>query len=112
MGLVDVEWLRAHLGDPSVAAVDCRWSLSGRAAGGPLEPGAPAEREGDFEARRRDGDIIDAAGLLERLDDPALDLLDARAPERYAGEREPVDPVSGHIPGARNVPFAELAPQG
>jgi thiosulfate/3-mercaptopyruvate sulfurtransferase len=57
----------------------------------------------------RRGDTIQADELLERLGQPGLVVVDARLPERFRGEVEPLDPVAGHIPGALNWPFTEAA---
>ena len=69
----------------------------------PLEIGPPADLApaGPFTARSW------PAGYLANVDDasdPANVVIDARAPERFSGEEEPIDPRAGHIPGARNLP--------
>jgi thiosulfate/3-mercaptopyruvate sulfurtransferase len=65
---------------------------------------APAQlkREGTIVARPRPELLVDAGYVLAHLDDPTMQLLDARAADRFAGQNETVDPVAGHIPGARN----------
>ncbi len=108
-GAARLWWLLRHVGHERVSVLD--GGLRGwREEGGPLEAGATATpAPAAFSARPREGDIRQAGELAaggERV------LLDARAPERYRGEVEPIDPVAGRIPGAVNLPFAELAPGG
>jgi thiosulfate/3-mercaptopyruvate sulfurtransferase len=61
-------------------------------------------------ARPRSADTASAEELLDRLADASLTLVDARAPERWRGEREPIDPVAGRIPGAKNRFFLDESP--
>ena len=93
--------LRAH-GHEEVAVLDggiARWQAEGR----PVTPEEPRVRAAVFTGRLRPGFVIDKAGFVTthhgRL------VLDARAPERYRGDKEPIDPRAGHVPGAKNAPW-------
>jgi thiosulfate/3-mercaptopyruvate sulfurtransferase len=95
-GLADVRIL-----DGGLAA----WTASG----GPLQTGSVTPEPGDVTV----GHVDLYAGGMPTLDADEVaalgsGLIDARAPERFRGDNEPVDPVAGHIPGATNVPSTSL----
>jgi thiosulfate/3-mercaptopyruvate sulfurtransferase len=97
-------WLLRYFGHSEVAVLDggiAAWE----SAGEPTQAGAAAFKPGDFTARAGWMTLIDAGGAAALARRGVL--LDARAPERYRGEHEPIDPVAGHIPGARNAPMSE-----
>ena len=99
-------WLLRHFGHDGVAVLDGgldAWL-------GPLSSGAEEIEAAVFEPRARDDDTIEAEELAARLDDGRLTVVDARLPERYRGEVEPIDPVAGRIPGARNAPYPDELP--
>lgn len=104
-------WLLHWLGHAQTTVLD-----GGRAAwlaaGGALETQSPARVDAPpYPAGPAGMPIVDAAALLDP--DPRWQVLDARAGERFRGEIEPLDPVAGHIPGARNRFFRDnLGPDG
>ena len=94
-------WLLRHFGHDPCAVIDLdAWR-------GPLATGEQEVEPATFVPRPRTDDTIDAERILEG----GLVLVDARVPERYRGEVEPVDPVAGHIPGALNAPWNEELPE-
>lgn len=98
-------WLLRHLGHDGAGTFDVR------AYNGPRSTEAPRVERAPFVPRVREDDVAEMAELRERLGDGQLVLLDARAPERWRGDTEPLDPVAGRIPGARNAYYLEPLPE-
>ena len=97
-------WLLRHFGHGHAAVLHVdAWY-------GPLRPGAEEIAPAEFSLRPRDDDVATAEELRERSGDTELVLVDARAPERWRGEVEPIDPVAGRIPGARNRYYLDESP--
>jgi thiosulfate/3-mercaptopyruvate sulfurtransferase len=92
-------WLARWLGHDKVAVLDGGWpAWLAATQWSSIEAGERAMR--NFIARESLARVVDAGAVLARSHDALL--VDARAPERYRGEVEPIDPVAGHIPGAVN----------
>ena len=95
-----------HFGAERVAILDGgfqKWRSEGR----PVESGEPTPRQARFDAHAREGEVVPKEAILAG---PCMPLLDARGKARFEGtEPDPRPNVSpGHIPGARNLPFASL----
>jgi thiosulfate/3-mercaptopyruvate sulfurtransferase len=103
-------WLLRWIGHDKVAVLDGglrAWLREGGATESGEPPRGAAGRGaagGTVRVDRRAA--LGADELIAALEHPRTLLIDARAPERYAGAVEPIDPVAGHIPGAVNHPFS------
>jgi thiosulfate/3-mercaptopyruvate sulfurtransferase len=104
-------WMLRWLGHEAVSVLDGGWA-AWVAIGAEVETGTRMPRLSEAQAiqsqvlsGKPSMPVVDARGVLANLDDHRLTVLDARAPERFSGSVEPMDPVAGHIPGALNRPF-------
>jgi thiosulfate/3-mercaptopyruvate sulfurtransferase len=103
-------WLLRWLGHQQVAVLDggfAAWERAGLA----LETAATVRAPRRFTAVPAAGLVVTTAALARAVAAGALTrgeltLVDARSADRFAGQNETLDPVAGHIPGARNHPFS------
>lgn len=105
-------WLLKLYGHNAAAVLDGgfpKWQLESR----PTSAGEENNTPRVFTGTLNSGMIADEHDAARAAQDPAGLLVDARAPERYRGETEPIDPVAGHIPGAVNRFHSQnLGPDG
>src|SRR5688572_14032386 len=94
-------WMLRWLGHEAVAVLDGGWN-AWTGAGKPMTAQVPQVRPATFIPRPHPGFVLDAAAIAAGAGNARALLLDARAPNRYRGENETLDPVAGHIPGAAN----------
>ncbi len=98
-------WLLRWLGHDRVAVLDGgidRWLAEGRPVVSDLPGVVPTVLEVDLRDR-----VVSSEAVRRSLDDHRFCLIDARSPDRFRGENETLDPVGGHIPGARNRFFRD-----
>ena len=94
-------WMLRWLGHDAAAVLDgglAKWVAEGR----PTSAGAETRQAREFRGAPRSAMAVSADEVASHLGTPEWRLVDARAPERYRGETEPIDKTPGHIPGAAN----------
>ena len=97
-------WLARWIGLRNVAVLDGGYA-AWHAAGLPIEQSLPAPRPKALAASLDSRAWVSSETVDELRRRPGNLLVDARGPERFAGRNETIDPIAGHIPGARNHPF-------
>ncbi len=97
-------WLLRHLGHTKVAVLDGGYKHWQKLSF-PITTILPSIKPSIFRAYPSENSALNALEVQNGLAQKAICLIDARTPERYRGEQEPIDPVAGHIPGALNRPF-------
>lgn len=94
-------WCLRYMGHKSVAVLNGGFP-SWERAGFPTASGVEKRPPRSFKHRIQEDMLVHLDQIQTMLGSPEVLLLDARAPERYRGQEEPIDPIAGHIPSAMN----------
>jgi len=100
-------WLLRYMGHDRVAILDggfAGWQAQNNAVNSEI----PTAKSGKFSPKLQTDWLVDIETVKARKDLPEVTLVDAREGDRYRGDREPIDPIAGHIAGAVNYPWMEL----
>ena len=100
-------WLLHYMGHEQVAVLDggfARWQAQNYETSSAI----PDARIGKFIPNFQTELVVDIETVESRKDLPEVVLVDSREGDRYRGEREPIDPIAGHIEGAVNYPWMEV----
>ncbi|NES99330.1 MAG: sulfurtransferase [Sphaerospermopsis sp. SIO1G1] len=101
-------WLLRYLGHDQVVVLDggfTGWQNSGY----PVDNIIPESKVGNFSPQLKPEKVVDYNYVKTYKDSPNVVLIDSRDGDRYRGEREPIDKIAGHIPGAVNYPWKEVS---
>jgi thiosulfate/3-mercaptopyruvate sulfurtransferase len=97
-------WMLRARGHVRVQVLDGGWA-AWLAAGGDVSTTRPSIRPTSVQPQPFAG-VIDAAEVSAGLSSGSIALVDARAPDRFQGRNETIDPVAGHVPGALSHPYS------
>ena len=100
-------WLLRYLGHNQVAVLDGGFK-GWLASKYPVTDAMPNRMPSEFVPQLQQ-QVVDIEAVIARKDRPGVVLVDSRESDRYLGEREPIDRIAGHIPGAVNYPWQEVS---
>ncbi len=100
-------WLLRYLGHQQVALLDGGWQEWQR-LDFPTDNLIPNSLKGSFVPTYQPNSIVDIDQLKQQQNKPQTVIIDARSGDRYRGETEPIDPIAGSIPTAKNVFWQEM----
>ena len=100
-------WMLKWAGHAHVAVLDGGLQAWVAAGGGTAQGAEAAHFQSNYALAPALVQLVATHSVADQLGRPTQTLIDARAPARFRGEVEPLDPVAGHIPGALNRPFAQ-----